>query len=231
MEVPEWVRRSIHLDPVAADDFRVPWSGGRARVIGLVPGEIVTESLVDELAAGEGFAMTDPARDLAKVAVLERHLATGRKGLGFVRGFNIRHGAFGATLSHDAHNVVVVGVDDGAMALVVNRLRELGGGIVVADARQVRAELSLPVAGLLSDRPLAEVLDASRAINAAAQALGVTFPAPFQMLAFLALSVIPSLKITDRGLVDVDRRELVPLACDEAPGTEVRTLASASTAR
>ena len=172
VEVPEWVRRSIHLDPVTDDDFRVPWRGGRARVIGLVPGEIVTASLVDELAAHDGFAVADPSRDLAKIAVLERHLGTGRKGLGFVRGFGIRRGAFGATLSHDAHNVVVVGVDDRAMALAVNRLRELGGGIVVADEHEVRAELPLPVAGLLSDRPLDEVLDASRAINAAAVELG-----------------------------------------------------------
>jgi len=161
--------------------------------------------------------VADPERDLAKVAVLERHLATGRKGLGFVRGFGLRRGAFGATLSHDAHNVVVVGVDDGAMALVVERLRELGGGIVVADERAVRGELPLPVAGLLSDRPLAEVLDASRAINAAARSLGVTLQAPFQSLAFLALSVVPALKITDRGLVDVGRRVVVPLACDGPP--------------
>ena len=214
VQVPEWVRRTIHLDPVSDDDFRVPWPGGRARVIGLVPGEIVTASLVDELAAQDGFAVADPSRDLAKIAVLERHLGTGRKGLGFVRGFGIRRGAFGATLSHDAHNVVVVGVDDRAMALAVNRLRELGGGIVVADEHDVRAELPLPVAGLLSDRPLDEVLDASRAINAAAVELGVTCQAPFQILAFLALSVIPTLKITDRGLVDVDRREIVPLAVD-----------------
>jgi adenine deaminase len=189
-------------------------------VIGLVPGEIVTASLVDELAVDDGLAVADPDRDLVKIAVLERHLGTGRRGLGFVRGFGLRRGAFGATLSHDAHNVVVVGVDDGAMALVVNRLRELEGGIVVADEHEVLAELPLPVAGLLSDRPLAEVLDASRAINAAAQALGVTIPAPFQILAFLALSVIPSLMITDRGLVDVDRRELVPLAVEDAAAPE-----------
>ena len=219
VQVPEWVRRSIHLDPVADDDFRVPWRGGRARVIGLVPGEIVTASLVEELATVNGLALSDPDRDLAKIAVLERHLGTGRKGIGFVRGFGMRRGAFGATLSHDAHNVVVVGVDDRAMALAVNRLRELGGGIVVADEHEVRAELPLPVAGLLSDRPLDEVLDASRAINAAARELGVSCPAPFQILAFLALSVIPALKITDRGLVDVDRREVVPLAVD-APISE-----------
>jgi adenine deaminase len=215
VQVPEWVKRTMRLDPVTSDDFHVPWHGGNARVIGLIPGEIVTASLVDELGLEDGCAIADPTRDLAKVAVLERHLGTGRIGLGFVRGFGIQRGAFGATLSHDAHNVIVVGVDDGAMALTVERLRELGGGIVVAGEHEVRAELPLPVAGLLSDRPLADVLGASRAINAAVEALGVTFPAPFQMLAFLALTVIPSLKITDRGLLDVNRRVLVSLAVDD----------------
>jgi adenine deaminase len=215
VQVPEWVKRTMRLDPVTSDDFRVPWHGGSARVIGLIPGEIMTASLVDELGLEDGYAVADPARDLAKVAVLERHLRTGRIGLGFVRGFGVQRGAFGATLSHDAHNVIVVGVDDGAMALTVERLRELGGGIVVAGEHEVRAELPLPVAGLLSDRPLADVLGASRAINAAVEALGVTFPAPFQMLAFLALTVIPSLKITDRGLLDVNRRVLVSLAVDD----------------
>jgi adenine deaminase len=209
--VPDWVRRTVHLGPVEAADFRIPWKGGSGRVIGLIPGQIVTSALVEELSARDGEAVGDPARDLAKVAVLERHLETGRRSLGFVRGFGLQRGALASTFAHDAHNVVVVGVDDDAMALAVNRLRELGGGIVVADEEQVRAELALSVAGLLSDRPLPEVLESSRAINAAAQELGVTFPSPFQMLAFLALSVIPSLKITDRGLVDVGRARLVPL--------------------
>ena len=215
--VPEWVRKSVHLGPVSADDLRLPYRGGRARVIGLVPGEIVTETLVEELRVESGLAVADPGRDLAKVAVLERHLGTGRAGLGFVRGFGLRRGAFGATVAHDAHNVIVVGVHDGAMALVVERLRALGGGIVVADERDVLAELPLPVAGLLSDRPLEEVLATSRAVNDAARTLGVTPSAPFQALAFLALSVIPSLKITDRGLVDVDARRVVPLAVEERP--------------
>jgi adenine deaminase len=210
--VPDWVRNTVHVSHVASNDFHIPWTGGMARVIGLVADQIVTASLVEEPKVEAAFAVADPERDLAKVAVIERHLGTGRMGLGFVQGFGLQRGAFGATLSHDAHNIVVVGVDDGAMARVVGRLRELGGGIVVVEDQGVRAELPLPVAGLLSDRPLAEVLEASHRINAAAQALGVTFPAPFQMLAFLALSVIPSLKITDRGLVDVDRFELVPLA-------------------
>ena len=144
--------------------------------------------------------------------MLERHLETGRIARGFVRGFELRRGAFGTSLAHDAHNVVVVGVDDEAMAHVANRLLELGGGIVVADEQRVRAELPLPVAGLLLDRPLADVLEASDELNAEVRALGVTIPAPFQLLSFLSLSVIPSLKITDRGLVDVDHFRLVPLA-------------------
>ena len=210
--VPDWVRHTVRVRPLGPDAFRIPWQGGDARVIGLVRDQIVTDSLVDTLTVRDGCAVADPERDLAKIAVLERHHGTGRVGLGFVRGFGLKRGAFGATLSHDAHNVIVVGVDDAAMARCVARLAELGGGIVVVDGDAVTAELPLPVAGLLSDRPLPEVLAASRAINSAAEALGVHFPHPFQVLAFLALSVIPSLKITDRGLIDVDRFEVVPLA-------------------
>ena len=172
----------------------------------------MTESLVDAPTVRDGFAVADPGRDLAKIAVLERHHGTGRIGLGFVRGFGLERGAFAGTVAHDAHNLVVVGVDDAAMERAVARLVEIGGGMVVVDGGAVTAELPLPVAGLLSDRPLDEVLSASAALNEAAEALGVHFPHPFQVLAFLALSVIPSLKITDRGLVDVDRFELVPLA-------------------
>ncbi len=211
LPVPDWVRNTVHVRHTAPEDFRIPWHGGQARVIGLVPGQIATASLVEEPAVVDGCAVADPSRDLAKIAVLERHLGTGRIGLGFVRGFGLARGALGTTLAHDAHNLVVVGVDDGDMARAVERLAELGGGIVAVEDGRVRAELPLPVAGILSDRPLAEVLDASRALNAAARDLGATFPHPFQMLAFLALSVIPELKITDRGLVDVASFEIVPL--------------------
>jgi Adenine deaminase len=143
--------------------------------------------------------------------VIERHLGTGRIGLGFVRGFGLRRGAIGSTLSHDAHNIVVVGVDDTSMAFAVRRLANIGGGIVVVDGARTLAELPLPVAGIVSDAPLDEVVAGSHAVVAAAAELGCTIEAPFQLLAFLALSVIPSLKITDRGLVDVDRFELVTL--------------------
>jgi adenine deaminase len=210
-EVPEWVKHTVRIQPVAASDFAVSWDEGSARVIGVVPDQIVTEALVEEPTVVEGHIVADPQRDLAKIAVVERHLGTGRIGLGLVRGFGLRAGALASTFAHDAHNIVVVGMDDADMRRAVERLAELGGGIVVVAERGVRAELPLPVAGLLSDRPLGEVVDATRACIEAARTLGCEVPSPFQLLAFLALSVIPSLKITDRGLVDVDRFELVPM--------------------
>jgi adenine deaminase len=211
-EVPDWVRHTVRVGALGPEVFRIPWDGaGRARVIGIVPGQIVTESLVDEPLVRGGEALADPARDLAKIAVVERHLGTGRVGKGFVRGFGLQRGALATTLSHDAHNLVVVGMSDAAMAYAVRRLANIGGGIVVVDGAQVLAELPLPVAGILSDAPLADVVAGSEAIVAAARELGCSIDAPFQVIAFLALSVIPSLKLTDRGLVDVDRFELVPL--------------------
>jgi adenine deaminase len=211
-EVPDWVRHTVRIGALGPEVFRIPWQGGAARVIGLVEGQIVTESLVEEPAVRGGEAVADPTRDLAKIAVIERHLGTGRTGLGFVRGFGLQRGAIASTVAHDAHNVVVVGMNDSAMAVAVRRLANIGGGIVAVDGAQVLAELPLPIAGLLSDAPLDEVVARSRAVVAAARELGSTVEAPFQLLSFLALSVIPSLKLTDRGLIDVDRFEVVPLA-------------------
>jgi adenine deaminase len=199
-DVPEWVKHSVRNRPVTADDFRMPWSGGKARVIGLVPDQVVTELLEDE-----------PTETDAKIAVVERHLGTGRIGRGFVRGSGLQRGALASTVAHDAHNIIVIGIDAEDMARAVERLGELGGGIVVVDGGNVTAELPLPVAGLLADAPLAEVIRLSLACNDAARALGWSGATPFLTLSFLGLSVIPSLKITDRGLVDVDRFEIVPL--------------------
>jgi adenine deaminase len=211
-EVPEWVKHTVRIRPLSTNEFAIPWeSDGQARVIGIVPGQIVTESLVEEPTLFNGRAVADPERDLLKIAVVERHLGTGRVGLGLVRGFGLERGALGSTVAHDAHNAVVVGVKDDDMLRAVRRLSETGGGVVVIDGGIVRAELKLPVAGLLSDESLEEVIAASRACVEAARELGCELPSPFQTMAFLALSVIPKLKITDRGLVDVDRFELVPL--------------------
>ena len=214
-EVPEWVRHTVRLQPVSAADFAIRWDGGAARAIGLVPDQVVTESLEVEPTVVDGRVVSDPERDLVKLAVAERHLGTGRIGHALVSGSGLRRGALGSTVAHDAHNVVLVGADDHDMAFAAARLAEVGGGIVVVDGGRVVAECPLPVAGLLSDQPLDVVVAQSRACNDAAQQLGWVGATPFLTLAFLALSVIPSLKLTDRGLVDVDRFEIVPLAAGE----------------
>ena len=217
-DVPEWVRHTVRLKPVTAASFAIPWEGGTARAIGLVTDQVVTESLEVDPRVVDGRVVSDPERDVVKLAVAERHLGTGRIGLGLVSGSGLRRGALGSTVAHDAHNVVLVGADDEDMAFAAQRLAEVGGGIVVIDGGRVVAECPLPVAGLLSDQPLDVVVAQSRACNDAAHGLGWLGATPFLTLAFLALSVIPSLKLTDRGLVDVDRFEIVPLAVGEPAG-------------
>jgi adenine deaminase len=209
-EVPEWVKHTVRIAPTKPEDFALPSNGGRARVIGVIPDQIVTEALVEDPTTRDGQAVADAERDLAKIAVVERHLGTGRIGVGLVRGFGLSGGALASTIAHDAHNIVAVGMSDDDIQLAVERLTALGGGIIVVADGEVKAELPLPVAGLLADLPLDEVVAASRACVEAARELGCTLPSPFQSMAFLALSVIPSLKLTDRGLVDVDAFELVP---------------------
>jgi len=211
VEIPEWVRQSVRVGAVTTEDFAVPWDRGSVRAIGLIEDQVVTESLVREPALEDGRAVSDAGRDLAKIAVVERHLATGRTGLGFVAGSGLQRGALASSVAHDAHNLVVVGMTDRDMAFAVQRLAEIGGGIVAVAEGRVLAECPLPIAGLLSDASLDEVVAQSRACNEAAHALGWTGATPFLTLAFLALSVIPHLKITDHGLVDVDRFELVSL--------------------
>ena len=212
IEIPDWVRQSVRVAPIGPGDFAIPWHGGNARAIGLIEDQVVTESVVCEPAVVDGLAVADAGRDLAKIAVIERHLATGRVGLGFVHGSGLKRGALASSVAHDAHNLVVVGMDDDDMAFAVTHLVEIGGGIVAVEDGRLVAECPLPVAGLLSDAPLAELIDQSRACNDAARALGWSGATPFLTLSFLGLSVIPHLKITDRGLVDVDRFEIVPLA-------------------
>jgi adenine deaminase len=211
VETPEWVRQSVRVAPISSADFEIPWSGGTARAIGLIEDQVVTESLEQEPAVENGKAVASAELDLAKIAVVERHLATGRVGLGFVSGSGLQRGALASTVAHDAHNIVVVGMSDRDMAFAVERLVEIGGGIVAVDGLQVLAECPLPIAGLLADASLADVIEWSRACNEAARGLGWTGATPFLTLSFLGLSVIPHLKITDRGLVDVDRFEIVPL--------------------
>jgi adenine deaminase len=209
--VPAWVTRSLNAAPVTAASFRLTGSGGMINVIRVIPSQLLTGLAVLEPSLRGPELVADPERDLVKIAVVERHHATGRVGLGFVTDVGLKRGAFASTVAHDAHNIVVLGVDDVAMAACVSRLGEIGGGVVIADNGGVLAELPLPVAGLMSDRPLLEVYERLTRMERMLFDMGVRLKAPFMSISFLALSVIPELKITDRGLVDVKNFRLLPL--------------------
>jgi adenine deaminase len=203
--VPPIGLNSVKAAPVAAEDFRIAGGLGTASVIGVVPGRIITDHLRLELPLHERALQADLEQDVVKVAVVARHGANRNIGLGFVKGFGLKRGAIASSVGHDSHNICVVGADDADMAAAVNRVIALQGGFVVALGGEVRAELALPIAGLMSDRSFESVREALHPLRAAAKALGVTLPEPFLQVAFLPLPVIPHLKITDMGLVDVDR--------------------------
>jgi adenine deaminase len=209
--VPDWVRGTVRTAPLTPDAFELGPAGARVRVIDIVAGQLITGAADEPPAVRDGRVVADAERDLVKLAVVERHHATGRVGVGLVRGFGLRSGAFASTVAHDAHNIVVAGVDDASMAACVERLVALGGGIAVADAGKVRGELALPVAGLLSEKPAEAVVERLDELVALLREQGVEGEAPFMTLSFLALSVIPDLKLTDRGLVDVVNARVVPL--------------------
>jgi adenine deaminase len=184
-------------------------SGPGGPVIGIREGQVITDFLTLSLPYRDGERMTDPANDVLKVCVIERHGKTGSVGRGFVKGLKLPGGAIASSVGHDSHNVCVVGSNDPDMALAVNRLIELGGGFVLAHAGSVVAEMPLPVAGLMSDRDFGTVAGEIRVLRKAARSLGCTLAEPFLQMAFLPLPVIPHLKITNLGLVDVDRFELL----------------------
>jgi len=211
VEVPEWVRQTVSLAPLDAMSFRIAAGPRKIRVMRVVPAQLVTGVDVVQPAVRDGCVVADPSRDLVKIAVVERHHASGRVGLGFATNVGLKRGAFASTVAHDAHNIVILGVDDRDMAACAMRLAEIGGGIVIAEGGRVVEELPLPVAGLMSDRPLGEVHERLRSMEERLKSMSATMASPFMTLSFLALSVIPELKITDRGLVDVGRFELVPL--------------------
>ncbi len=200
---------TIRLQPVTAETFAVPASGPATPVIGIIPGKILTEHLQASVPYRNGQRHADPEHDLLKVCVLERHGRNGNVGRGFVKGFGFRRGALASSVGHDSHNICVVGANDDDMAVAVNRLRELGGGFVAVQGGRVLGELALPFAGLMSLEPFETVRRDLYSLRSAVQSMGCTLSEPFLHLAFLALPVIPHLKITDFGLVDVDRFELV----------------------
>lgn len=202
-------RQSVHVPALSPASFRYAGNARETPVIGIWPGKILTEHLKIDIPATDGDKRPDPARDLARITVIERHGKNGNIANGFVRGFALKAGAIASTVCHDHHNIAVVGVDYADMALAAQRLGQIEGGFVVVQGGRVLAELALPVAGLMSLDPFETVRDGLVALRAAARSLGVDLEEPFLQLAFLALPVIPHLKITDHGMVDVDRFEVI----------------------
>ena len=201
--------RSVKAPQVAASDFRRVTNRETVDVIGIREGQILTDHLSEDVAIIDGDQKPDIDRDLIRIAVIERHGKNGNIATGFVRGFGMQAGAIASTVCHDHHNIACVGANYKDMAVASNRLSEIDGGFVVVRDGQVLAELPLPVAGLMSLDPFEKVHDQLVDLRAAAKSLGVKLDEPFLQLAFLALPVIPALKITDRGMVDVHKFEII----------------------
>jgi len=196
----------------SALDLSIPARGSRIRVIGSIPNQLVTEHRILDACIVDGHAVADPRQDLLKMAVIERHMASGKVGKGFIQGIGLKRGAIAGTVAHDHHNLVVIGADDTSMLTAVRAVERMGGGLVATDGERVLAELPLPVAGLMSSAPIAEVrAGLDRVLDAARDGLGSPLHDPLMAMAFMALEVIPQLKLTDAGLVDVDRFEIVDL--------------------
>ncbi len=195
-----------------AVDFAIPAGGRRVRVIGSLENQLLTEHRIEDAKIGDGAAVADPARDLLKMAVIERHHASGNMGKGFIHGIGLKRGAIAGTVAHDHHNLVVVGADDASMRTAARAVERMGGGLVAVNGEHVLAELPLPVGGLMSERPIGEVRAAlDRLLGVAGRELGSPLHDPFMAMSFMALEVIPSLKLTDVGLVDVEKFEVVSL--------------------
>jgi adenine deaminase len=191
--------------------FAIPARGSQIRVIGARDNQLITDAFTLDATIVEGHAVADPARDLLKMAVIERHHASGGLGLGFIQGFGLQRGAIAGSVAHDHHNLVVIGADDHSMMNAARAVAEMGGGLVVACDDQIRAQLPLPIGGLMSDQPVHAVAAAYDALRAAARDQGSPLHDPFMAMSFMALEVIPNLKLTDKGLVDVTQFALVDL--------------------
>lgn len=215
---PDWIKDTVHLKkPVTADTFRIPAQKERVRVnlIELIDRQIINRWTTAELDGESGVLRPAPERDIAKLAVVERYGKTGGVGLGFVRGFTLRRGAMAYSMSHDHHNIVVIGCNDADMALAVNTVAELHGGLAVALEGQVLDSMALPIGGLMSEDTAEAVMAQLDQMNLAAARTGCTLPAPFMTLSFISLPTVPELGITDLGLVDVNAHRLIPLEAEK----------------
>lgn len=207
----EGFKNTINFRPISIEALRIPKKGNRIRVITLVQDQIITGSMIATAKAEDGVLVSDPERDLLKIVVVERHKATGNIGKGFVQGFKLKYGAIASSVAHDAHNIVCVGVDDESILKAINRIKELKGGIVYAHGQNIVQELPLPYAGLMCDLDLTELVKRYKGLETSVKSNGCPLKAPFMTLSFLSLSVIPELKLTDKGLVDVNQGKIIDI--------------------
>ena len=205
------VTGTVHIGDIRESDLRMSGKAGMVEVVGIEPGQITTKHLQVEAPIRNGEIVADPARDLLKLVVIERHHASGRVGRGLVNGFGLRQGAIASSVAHDAHNLVIAGVNDHDILVAARKLEEMGGGFVCVVDGEVRASVPLPYGGLVSPLPASELVQQLHMLDATAAELGCTLEHPCMTLSFLSLSVIPSLKLTDQGLIDVETFTLVPL--------------------
>ncbi len=202
------LRGTVNL-PATSLDFALPAMSERIRVIGAITDQVATEHLVERAKIVNGCAVSDVQRDILKFAMLERHRASGKLGLAFIKGFGLERGAIAGTVAHDHHNLAVIGADDNSMQAAVRAIADMGGGLVAVDGERILAALPLPIAGLLSDAPIEAVRMRYDRMIEAAHALGNRMSDPFMVMSFMGLEVIPKLKLTDHGLVDVEQFKLV----------------------
>jgi adenine deaminase len=205
------VTGTVHIGNIDENDLRIPGKPGLIEVIGIEPGQITTRHLREEASVRDGEIVADPDRDLLKLVVIERHHATGNVGLGIVKGFGLRKGALASSVAHDAHNLVIAGVNDDDILQAARVLEEMGGGFACVVDGKVRGKVPLPYGGLVSPLPATELVQQLHALDMTAAELGCTLEHPCMTLSFLSLSVIPSLKLTDQGLIDVESFRLVSL--------------------
>lgn len=205
------VRETVKIKPFEVEALGIRAKADYAKAIELVPGQILTKSIVVAVKKKNGHVVSDPDSDVLKLVVVERHKATGGIGIGLVKGFGLRRGALASSVAHDSHNIICVGVDDEDIVGAIRRVAKLEGGMVAVRGGLVLAELPLPIAGLISDEPLKNVLEKQKKLDEAAKELGARIKYPFGVLSFLALPVIPELRLTDKGLVDVAKFKIVNL--------------------
>jgi adenine deaminase len=199
--IPPVLRRTMHIGAFGVARLGLPSDGAPMDAVGIIPGQILTERLTIAPTVIDGYAIADPARDILKLACVERHRETGNVGIGFVVGLGLRQGAIASSIAHDAHNIIVAGTNDDDIARAIRAVEAMDGGLALVVDGSVRGQLALPVAGLLSDRPAAEVAAALEHLSSQVRALGSPLPAPFATLSFLALSVIPAARVTDQGFI------------------------------